>query len=86
MFSSPDAPLYTNELMVAAALRALRAEGARSVCLGVGPLPALGQVDGCGSVTEFLSRREPLYLLFQSPCIGLRELNALFRALHLSMA
>ena len=30
-------------------------------------------------------RKEPLYLLFQSPRIGLRELNALFRALHFSV-
>jgi lysylphosphatidylglycerol synthetase-like protein (DUF2156 family) len=111
VFSSPAAPLYTNELMVAAALQALRAEGIRSVCLGVGPLGALGLVDGFSSVTEFLSRsiyrltakvmclhgrsmfwekfhptrREPLYLLFQSPHIGLRELNALLRAFHLSV-
>ncbi|MGZ5001263.1 MAG: phosphatidylglycerol lysyltransferase domain-containing protein, partial [Methylomonas sp.] len=38
VFSAPDAPLYTNELMVVTALQALREEGAGSVCLGVGPL------------------------------------------------
>jgi lysylphosphatidylglycerol synthetase-like protein (DUF2156 family) len=112
VFSSPAGPLYTNELMVAAALRTLREEGARSVCLGVGPLEKLGQIDGCGCATEFISRsiyrlaanvlhlhgrtvfwekfrvtrREPLYLLFQSPNIGFREVNALLRAFHLSVS
>jgi lysylphosphatidylglycerol synthetase-like protein (DUF2156 family) len=111
VFSSPAAPLYTKELMVVAALQALREEGIRSVCLGAGPLAALGRIDGCGGVTEFLSRslyrlaakvmnlhgrtvfwekyhvtrREPLYLLFQSPRIKLRELIALFRAFHFSV-
>ena len=111
VFSAPTAPLYTNELLVVTALQALREEGAGSVCLGIGPNAALGQIDGCGSVTEFLSRhfyrlaanimnlhgrtvfwekyqitrREPLYLLFQSPTIGFREINALLRAFHLSM-
>lgn len=111
VFSSPAAPLYTNELMVVTALRALREEGVRSVCLGVGPLRALGRIDGCNGATEFLSRSlyrlaakimnlqgrseywdkfhvtrsEPLYLLFQSPHIGFRELNSLFRALHISV-
>lgn len=111
VFSSPAAPLYTNELMVATALRALREEGARTVCLGVGPLETLGQIEGCGVVTEFLARslyrlaakalnldgrtvfwekfhlthKEPLYLLFQSPHIGFRELNALFLALNFSV-
>jgi lysylphosphatidylglycerol synthetase-like protein (DUF2156 family) len=56
VFSSPAAPLYTNELLVVAALRALREEGTRSVCLGVGPLEELGRIDGCDSVTVFLSR------------------------------
>lgn len=111
VFSTPAAPLYTNELMVATALQALREEGIRSVCLGVGPLEALGRIDGGGGVSEFLSRkiyrltakvmnlhgrtvfwekfhltrREPLYLLFQSPRIGLRELSALLRAFHFSV-
>ncbi|MDD2660389.1 MAG: DUF2156 domain-containing protein [Methylococcales bacterium] len=112
VFSSPAAPLYTNELMVAEALRTLRAEGARSVCLGVGPLERLGQIDGCGRAAEFISRsiyrltskllhlhgrtvfwekyhvtrREPLYLLFQSPDISFREVNALLRAFHFSVS
>ncbi|MCF7970869.1 MAG: DUF2156 domain-containing protein [Methylococcaceae bacterium] len=111
VFSSPSAPLYSNELMVVTALQALREEGVHSVCLGVGPLAALGQIEGCHGMTEFLARklyqlaatamnlhgrtvfwekyhitqREPLYLLFQSPRIGLRELNALFKALHCSV-
>jgi lysylphosphatidylglycerol synthetase-like protein (DUF2156 family) len=111
VFSSPAAPLYTNELMVVAALGALRDEGIHSVCLGVGPLAALGRVDGFGGITEFLSRRiyrltakminlhgrtvfwekfhlthrDPLYLLFQSPHIGLSELNALLRAFNFSV-
>jgi len=110
-FSSPAAPLYTNELMVTAALRAMREEGTRSVCLGVGPLEALGKIDGFDGVTEFLARglyrltakvmnlhgrtmfwekyqltrKEPLYLLFQSSHIGFRELNALFQAFHFSV-
>ena len=111
VFSAPTAPPHTNELMVVAALRALREEGVSAVCLGVGPKDALGQIDGCGKVTEFLSRnlyrltanvlhlhgktlfwekyrvtrREPLYLLFQSPNIRFREINALLRAFHLSV-
>ena len=111
VFSAPIAPPHTNELLVVAALRALRGEGADSVCLGVGPKAVLGQIDGCGRISEFLSRnfyrwtanimhlqgktafwekyrvtrREPLYLLFQSPHIGLRELGALLRAFHLSV-
>jgi lysylphosphatidylglycerol synthetase-like protein (DUF2156 family) len=111
VFSLPAAPLYTNELMVATALQALREEGARSVCLGVGPLKTLGQIDGCSGINEFLARslyrlaakalnlhgrtvfwekfhlthKEPLFLLFQSPHIGFRELNALFQALNLSV-
>ena len=97
--------------MVTAALLALREEGAHSVCLGVGPLAAMGQIDGCSCVTELLSRslyrlvakvmnlhgrtefwekfhllrREPLYLLFQSPHLGFRELNALLRTFHFSV-
>ncbi|WAK03821.1 phosphatidylglycerol lysyltransferase domain-containing protein [Methylobacter sp. YRD-M1] len=111
VFSSPTAPVHTNELMVVTALRALREEGANSVYLGIGPLEALGRIEGYGAITEWLSRklyrllstklmhqhgktvfwekfrvvqREPLYLLFQSPSIGLRELYALLRAFHLS--
>lgn len=109
VFSAPDAPLYTNELMIVTALRALRKEGIDSVCLGIGPLEALGRIEGCSAGTEWLSRklyrlfstklmhqhgktvfwekfrvtqRQPLYLLFQSPRIGLRALYALSRALH----
>ena len=111
VFSSPVAPIHTNELMVVTALRALREEGADSVCLGVGPKDALGQIDGCSGVTELLSRniyrlaanimhlhgktlfwekyrvtrREPLYLLFQSPHIRFREINALLQAFHFSV-
>lgn len=112
VFSAPTAPLHTNELMVTSALRALREEGNGSICLGVGPLEAIGQIEGCGAIAEWLSRklyhllstklmhqhdktvfwekfrvtqREPLYLLFQSPHIRLRELYALFRVFHFSM-
>ena len=98
--------------MVATALRALREEGACSVCVGVGPLERLGQIDGCAWTARFISRssyrlaakvlhlhgrtefwekfrvtrREPLFLLFQSPRIGFREVNALLRAFHLSVS
>jgi lysylphosphatidylglycerol synthetase-like protein (DUF2156 family) len=112
VFSSPTAPLYTNELMIVTALQALREEGVGSVCLGVGPLKVLGRVEGCSAITEWLSRKlyalfstklmhqnnksvfwdkfrvtqkEPLYLLFQSPQIGLREVYALSQALHFSV-
>lgn len=57
VFSSPSAPLYTSELMVVTALKALREEGANSVCLGIGPRAALGRVEGCNAVTELLSRK-----------------------------
>ncbi len=56
VFSAPNAPLHTNELMVVTALRALREEGVGSVCLGVGPLEALGRIEGYGAIVEFLSR------------------------------
>lgn len=109
VFSAPNAPRYTNELMIVTALRALREEGIASVCLGIGPLEALRRVEGCPAYTEWLSRklyhlfstrlmhqhgktvfwekfritrREPLYLLFQSPRIGFRALYALSRSLH----
>lgn len=108
VFSSPQAPLYTNELMVVTALQALREEGVGSVCLGVGPLREIGRIEGCGASVEWMVRhiyrlaskitnqhgktvfwekfrvtqREPLYLLFQSPRIGLRELYGLLRALN----
>lgn len=57
VLSAPNAPLHTNELMVVTALRALREEGVGSVCLGVGPLEALGRIEGYGAIVEFLSRR-----------------------------
>lgn len=112
VFSSPTAPLYTNELMIVTALQSLREEGISPVCLGVGPLKALGRVEGCSTTVEWLSRRlycmfatklmhqhektvfwekfgvtrrEPLYLLFQSPNIGLREVYALLQAFHFSV-
>ncbi|MGR8941759.1 MAG: phosphatidylglycerol lysyltransferase domain-containing protein, partial [Gammaproteobacteria bacterium] len=44
VFSLPTAPPHTNELMVVTALQALREEGVDSVCLGVGPLKALGRI------------------------------------------
>ncbi len=112
VFSTPSAPIHTNELLVVAALKALREEGARSVCLGVGPRPALGRIEGFGGIFEFLARhlyrvaarsmhlhgktvfwekygvshRQALYLLFQPPRLGLRELDALLRAFHFSLA
>ncbi len=57
MFSLPTAPLYTNELMVVTVLRALREEGVNSVCLGVGPLEALGRIEGCSAIADTLSRK-----------------------------
>jgi lysylphosphatidylglycerol synthetase-like protein (DUF2156 family) len=56
VFSLPEAPLYTNELMVVEVLSTLRKEGVRSVSFGVGPLAALGRVEGSGRLSEFLSR------------------------------
>jgi phosphatidylglycerol lysyltransferase len=111
VFSSPAAPLYTNELMVITALQALRKEGAGTVCLGVGPQSSLSRIEGCDAFTEWLSRslyrlaaktmhlqgktefwekfhvtrREPLYLLFQSPRIGSREVKALLCTFQFSM-
>jgi lysylphosphatidylglycerol synthetase-like protein (DUF2156 family) len=112
VFSAPGAPPRTNALLVAAALRALREEGAASVCVGVGPLSALGRAEGCGGFAALLARtlyrgmaklmglrgkslfwekygaegEEPLYLLFKPPHIGLREIAALLRAFHFSLA
>jgi lysylphosphatidylglycerol synthetase-like protein (DUF2156 family) len=93
VFSSPAAPLHTNELLVVAALRALREEGASAVCLGIGPRAELGlmaKVMHLHGKTEFwekfhVTRREPMYLLFQSPHIDFRALSALLRAFHFSM-
>ncbi|WP_431065227.1 phosphatidylglycerol lysyltransferase domain-containing protein [Methylotuvimicrobium sp.] len=110
-FSAPNAPLHTNELMIVTALQALREEGVDSVCLGVGPLEALGRIEGCGAIVEFLSRRlyrlaaklmhqhgktvfwekfgitkrEPLYLIFQSSRLRPTELYALLRAFNFSV-
>lgn len=56
VFSSPDSPLYTNELMVVTALRILREECAESVCLGVGPMAKLGRIQGFSAIAEFFSR------------------------------
>ncbi|MDD5034562.1 MAG: phosphatidylglycerol lysyltransferase domain-containing protein [Methylococcaceae bacterium] len=112
VFSTPAAPHHTNDLMVVTALKALREEGARSVCFGIGPRWELGRIDGFGGISEFLARRlyrlaasmmhlsgkcvfwekygvirrEPLYLLFRPPHIGIRELNALARSFHFSMS
>ena len=112
VFSSPAAPLYTNELMAISVLQALREEGIRLVCLGVGPLKTLGSIDGCDGISQFLSRSiyrlvakvmilhdktvfwekynlvrpEPLYLLFESPHIGLRELNGLLQTFLFSVS
>lgn len=56
VFSSPGAPSHTNELMVVSALRALREEACGPVCLGIGPLATLGQIEGCGVAGEYLAR------------------------------
>ena len=53
VFSSPAAPPHTNELMVVAALRALREEGVKTVCLGIGPQATLGRIDGCDASQVF---------------------------------
>lgn len=47
VFSDPTAPAHTNELLVVTALAALRAEGCPFVCLGIGPRPTLGRIEGC---------------------------------------
>lgn len=56
LFSSPAAPLYTNELMIISALQALREEEIRLVCFGVGPLKTLGRIDGLNCTSQLLSR------------------------------
>lgn len=38
-------------------LRALRKEGAGSVCLGIGPMKALGQIEGYAAIVEWLFRK-----------------------------
>ncbi len=111
VFSTPAAPSHTNDLLVVTALKALREEGSRCVCFGLGPRPALGCIKGFGGISEFLARsvyqldvrmlnlhsktvfwekygvmgREPLYLLFRPPRIGIRFLIALARAFHFSV-
>lgn len=56
VFSDPTAPPHTNELLIVTALATLRAEGCPSVCLGVGPRPILGCVEGCGRLQAWLAR------------------------------
>lgn len=57
VFSTPNAPIHTSELLVVTALRALREEGAHSVCLGIGPRATLGRIDGFGSASVLLARQ-----------------------------
>jgi hypothetical protein len=111
VFSTPDAPRHTNELMVVTAFQALREEGEESVCLGVGPKALLGDIQGFGAISSGLARtfyrlankmvpqhgktvfwekfgiahREPLYLLFQQPRVGIREFRALLKTFNFSM-
>lgn len=56
VFSSPTAPPHTNELMIVTALASLRTEGCSSVCMGIGPRPALGSVEGCSPLKTWLAR------------------------------
>lgn len=112
VFSVSTAPPHTNELLIISALGTLRAEGCQSVCLGVGPRPTLGHVEGCTPLKAWLARslyqvsgrllhsdlktqfwakfgarpQEPLYLLFQDPRLRLRDVYALLRAFHASLA
>ncbi|MGZ4958988.1 MAG: phosphatidylglycerol lysyltransferase domain-containing protein [Methylomonas sp.] len=112
VFSTPDAPQHTNELMVVSAFKALREEGEVAVCLGVGPKALLGEVRGFGTLSSALARsfykisnkmvpqhgktvfwekfgivhREPLYLIFQHPRVGIREFHALLKTFNFSMS
>lgn len=56
VFGSPAAPLHTGDLLVVAALQALREEGAGSVAFGIGPRGKLGLIAGFDGVTGFLAR------------------------------
>ena len=111
VFSTPNAPRHTNELMVVSAFQALREEGEEAVCLGVGPKALLGEIQGFGTLSSALARsfykisnmmvpqhgktifwekfgimhREPLYLIFQKPRVGIREFHALLKTFNFSM-
>jgi lysylphosphatidylglycerol synthetase-like protein (DUF2156 family) len=111
VFSTPDAPHHTNELLVVTAFQTLREEGEESVCLGVGPKALLGEIQGFGTLSSGLARlfyrlanklvpqhgktvfwekfgishREPLFLLFQQPRVGIREFRALLKTFNFSM-
>ncbi len=110
VFATPAAPAHTTDLLVVEALRALREEGAESVCFGIGPRVDIA-LDGFGVATAALAkgvyhfgdrlvhfkaktafwekfgplRREPLYIRFDPPRIGVRACRALFRAFHFTL-
>jgi lysylphosphatidylglycerol synthetase-like protein (DUF2156 family) len=57
VFATPEAPRHTSDLLVTAALRTLREEGTRLLCLGIAPRAELGRIEGFGGGSGFLARR-----------------------------
>ncbi len=111
VFATPDAPRHTSELLVVTAFKALREEGEKAVCLGVGPKAELGEIHGFGPIASRVARgvyqlsnrmmpqhgktvfwekfgivrREPVYLLFERPRVGVRELGGLLKAYNFTL-
>lgn len=56
VFSTPDAPKHTNELLIVQAYKQLRMENAAAVCLGVAPRLQLGETIGFSGFATFLAR------------------------------
>jgi lysylphosphatidylglycerol synthetase-like protein (DUF2156 family) len=56
VFSAPHAPTHTSEMLVVTALRSLREQGARLVCLGIGPRATLGATNGFPRFSARLAR------------------------------
>ena len=55
VFSSPDAPNFTNELMILSAMDVLGGEGVTRLSLAVGPSRSLGHIRGLGPLSTRLA-------------------------------
>jgi lysylphosphatidylglycerol synthetase-like protein (DUF2156 family) len=57
VFAAPGAPSHTADLLVASAMRVIRAEGAESICFGIGPRPATElELDGLRRASVSLAK------------------------------
>ena len=111
VFSTPDAPLHTNELLIVTAFQRLKEGDSRRCWLGVAPGETAGELKGFGPMSTRLARffytlairlvpqkgkgafwkkfgivqKDPLYMMFLTPRVGLREFRALLSTFNLSL-